>query len=302
MTRVYRPNRRRALVTSALITLSAALFGLALLASGLSRATLGAMLVSQEIDAYEAAVWSMPAGQDMTFPVVAIGALAMAFAGVTFFLWLTRSWTNVEALPVQDARPQSGNADVGYLVLFPALIVAFFVVRSAYPSATATHVALFVAATASLAGPLVVIRRLWIASSVRVSTALAPPVWTGVLVWWAAFGGAWIIQGLTMTVLAQRWDYSRFAERGIQMLAAGFLEISMAVALLVASVFIIRIMFRINAMQNGLARELPEPRPRLERRGAPNEARAAAQWQCESCDVMNPTALRFCQNCARERG
>ncbi len=170
-----------------------------------------------------------------------------------------------------------------YLALFPALVVTFFVVRTAYPNATAFHVAVFAAATASLAGPLLVIRCLWMASSAGGSNEPAPPVWTGILVWWAAFGGAWMTQGLVMVVLAQRLRYSQFAERGLQMLAAGLLEMTMAAALIVACVFIIRIMFRINAMQDRLAPESPEPMSRLEHQGAPQEKRVAAQWQCESC-------------------
>ena len=141
VTGVCRPTRRRALVASGLIALSAVLFGLALLVSGLLRAMLGAMLLSQGVDAYEAAVWSLRAREGGTLAIVISGVFGMAFAGVAFFLWLTRSWRNVQALPDRDVRHWAGNADVAYLVPFPALVVAFFVVSSAYPNATAIHVA-----------------------------------------------------------------------------------------------------------------------------------------------------------------
>ena len=182
MTGVYRPNPRRALVASVLIALSAVLFGLGLLVSGLLRARLGTNLLSQDVDAYEAAVWSLRAWEDITFAIVVFGVFGMAFAAVAFFLWLTRSWANVQALPDRDIRHWSGNADVAYVVLFPVLVVTFFVVRAAYPNATALHVVIFAAATASLAGPLLVIRRLWMASSAGGSNEPAPPVWTGILV------------------------------------------------------------------------------------------------------------------------
>ena len=274
MTGVYRPNRRRALAASALIALSAVLLGFVLLVSNLLRVTLGARLLSQGVDAYEAAVWSLRTWEDGTLAIVISGVFGMAFGGVAFFLWLTRSWRNVQALPDRDVRHWAGNADVAYLVLFPALVVAFFVVRSAYPNATAIHVAVFAAATASLAGPLLVIRRLWMASSAGGSPEPAPPVWTGILVWWAALGGAWISQGSIMVVLAQRLRYSQFDERGRQMLAAGLLEMTMSAALIVACVFIIRVIFRINSMQEGLARELPEPAPSLEGQRVPHATRA----------------------------
>ncbi len=95
MTGVYRPNPRRALVASVLIALSAVLFGLGLLVSGLLRARLGTNLLSQDVDAYEAAVWSLRAWEDRTFAIGIFGIFGMAFASVACFLWLTRSWTNV---------------------------------------------------------------------------------------------------------------------------------------------------------------------------------------------------------------
>ena len=302
MLRTYRPNRRRAWVTSVLIGLSTVVFAAGVLAYGLRDAELGLTLVSQGIDAYrDAMAWWVRVGQEVLAAVGAFGAFGMAAAGIAFLLWLVRSTTNLQALPVPDVGAASGFAAVLLHLLFPALVAAYYVVLSAYPYASAAHVVLSAAAGASLVGPLIVIRRLWAANSARPAAGPAPPVWRGVLIWWVAFEAAWVIQIVAPAVTEEYWDAFRYVEAANRMVASGFLQMASATALVVAAVFIIRIMFRVNAMQDALAGTLPQSKARSERREVGTVQRTAAQWQCESCEVMNPTAMRFCQNCARER-
>ena len=303
MLRAYRPNRRRAWVTSVLVGLSTVLFAFGLLAYGLRDVALGVTLLSQGFDAYRAAMaeW-VRTWQDVPGAAGVIGAFVMAAAGIAFLPWLVRSTTNLQALPDPDVRPVSGFAAVPLHLLFPTLVVIYYVVLSAYPYASAIHVVLFAAAAASLAGPLIVIRRLWEASSTRPGGGLESPVWGGILVWWAAFETAWVTQILAAAVTEDYWDAFRYVEAAIRFVASGLFQMASAAAVIVAAVFIIRIMFRVNAMQDAQASRLRQSTARPERGETGPVQRTTGQWQCESCDVLNPTALRFCQNCASERG
>ena len=310
----YRSNRRRAWVASLLIGLSAVLFASGLLAFGLVNVGLGFTLASQGVDAYRsmgqwAEAWAGELGT-----IVAIGALVMAVAGIAFLGWLTRSIGNLHALPGPDDRQQSAWAAIPLFVFFPALLGAFLVVTSSYPDSSAFQVALYVAAVASLVNPLITMRRLWAASFPGTPAEPVPAVWHGVWVWWGAFLVGWIALGLAPPLQPESWNTAVHAVIGS--VTGGFLEIAAATALAVAAVFIVRIMFRINAMQDAAARTLPTPAPLASSDpGAapvvdsdppgvvsPPVRRSAVQWQCDSCEVLNPTALRFCQNCASERG
>ena len=266
---------------------------------GLSNTALGVTLASQGNDAFLSMLRSVSAWAEVLAAIGAFGALGMAAAGIAFLFWLARSMANLRTLPVPDDRQQSSCAAVPLFVLFPVLAVAFFIVLRAYPYSTASQVVLFAAASASLVIPLMVIRGLWVASSIHTAAESVPPVWDGVLVWWTAYLTAWIATGLSVAVPGESWN--DFAEAMVGSIAGGLLEIVSATALALAAVFIIRIMFRVNAMQDALAGTLPQSTARSERREVGTVQRTAAQWQCESCEVMNPTAMRFCQNCARER-
>ncbi len=223
----------------------------------------------------------------------------MAMAGIAFLFWFARSTAILEALRVPDDHRPWGCAAVPLFVMFPVLVVAYFVVLQAFPNATASQVTLFAAAAASLAIPLILIRRHWVASSMPAADGSTAPVWDGVSVWWVAYLTAWATTGLSTAVLGENWNNADEAVGDL--LLAGLLELASAIALAVAAAMMIRIMFRINAMQDAMARAVAQSRPRRERRAIAPMRVPSAQWQCASCEVMNPTAMRYCQNCANER-
>ena len=119
-------------------------------------------------------------------------------------------------------------------------------------------------AAASLAIPLILIRRHWVASSMPAADGSTAPVWGGVSVWWAAYLTAWATTGLSTAVLGENWNNADEAVGDL--LLAGLLEVASAIALAVAAAMMIRIMFRINAMQDAMARAVAQSRPRRERR------------------------------------
>lgn len=292
-------NRRRALATSVLIILSAVLYGSSLVVLGLSHVALGATLASQGIGAYGSMSRSMRSWDDVPAAIGAFGGLGMAMAGIAFLFWFARSTAILDALRVPDDRRPWGCAAVPLFLIFPVLVVAYFVVLQALPYATASQVTLFAAAAASLAIPLILIRRHWVASSLPAVDGSTAPEWGGVWIWWVAYLAAWVTTGLSTAVLGENWNSADQAV--VDLLAAGLLEVASAVALAVAAAMMIRIMFRINAMQDAMARTVAQSRPRRERRAITPMRGPSAQWQCATCDVMNPTAMRFCQNCAAER-
>ncbi len=223
----------------------------------------------------------------------------MAVAGIAFLFWFARSTAILDALRVPDDHRPWGCAAVPLFLIFPVLVVAYFVVLQAFPYATASQVTLFAAAATSLAIPLILIRRHWVASSLPAVDGSTAPEWGGVWMWWVAYLAAWVTTGLSTAVLGENWNSADQAV--VDLLTAGFLEVASAVALAVAAAMMIRIMFRINAMQDAMARTVAQSRPRRERRAITPMRGPSAQWQCATCDVMNPTAMRFCQNCAAER-
>ena len=287
------------MATSVLILLSVVLYGSATVVLGLRHAALGVTLASHGIDAYGSMVRSMRPWGDVPAAVGAFGGLGMAMAGIAFLFWFARSTAILDVLGVPDDQRPWGCAAVPLFLIFPVMVVAFFIVRQAFPYSAASQVSLFVAASVSLTIPSTLIRRHWVASSMHAATESTPPVWGGVSVWWVAYLAAWITTGLASVVIPESWNSAD--EAVIDLLAAALLEIASGIALAVAAAMMIRIMFRINAMQDAVARSFSQPRPQRERRPVAPARRAAARWQCGSCEVMNPTALRFCQNCARER-
>ncbi|MDE2902898.1 MAG: hypothetical protein OXP73_07690 [Chloroflexota bacterium] len=297
--RAYRSNRRRALATSVLIILSVVLYGSSVVVLGLRHAALGAALASRGVEAYGSMARSMRPWDEVPAAVGAFGGLSMAMAGIAFLFWFARSTAILDALLVPDDQRPWGCAAAPLFLTFPVMVVAFFVVLQAFPYSTVSQITLFTAAAVSLAIPVTLIRRQWVASSMPGASGSTPPVWGGVSVWWAAYLAAWIATGLASAMIPERWNSTD--EAVVDLLAVALLEIASGVALAVAAAMMIRIMFRINAMQDALARTLPQPRPRRERGAVAPTRRAATQWRCESCDVMNPTTMRFCQNCARER-
>ncbi len=297
--RAYPSNRRRALTTSVLIILSAVLYGSSLVVLGLRHALLGATLASQGIGAYGSMARSMRPWEEALAAIGAFGGLGMALAGIAFLFWFARSTAILNALRVPDDRRPWGCAAVPLFLVFPVLVAAFFVVLQAFPYSTATQVALFAAAAVSLAIPLTLIRRHWVASSMPAADGSTPPVWDGVSVWWVAYLAAWTSTGLLTAVLGENWNNADEAVVGL--LAAGLLHIASAIALALAAAMMIRVMFRINALQDAMVGALALSRPRRERRAVAPMREPSAQWHCESCEVLNPTALRFCQNCASER-
>ncbi len=222
----------------------------------------------------------------------------MALAGIAFLFWFARSTAVLESLRIPEDRRPWGCAAVPLFLVFPVLVVAFYVVLQAFPYSTASQLTLFAAAAASLAIPLVLIRRLWVASGLPAAAGSTRPVWRGVSVWWVAYLAAWIATGLSSAVLENSWDSTD--EAAVGLLAGGLLEIVTGIALAIAAAMMVRIMFRINAMQDAMAHTVAQSRPRRERQAIAPMRGPSAQWPCESCDVMNPTAMRFCQNCSRE--
>ena len=87
---------------------------------------------------------------------------------------------------------------------------------------------------------------------------------------------------------------SRYALAGLLSVAAGVFLIPVGLA----AGGTVR---QINSMQDALARALPQPTARLERRGVPQARRFTVPWECESCDFRNSPAVRLCQNCGHER-
>ena len=271
-----------------------------MLLTGVLFVALGATLASQGVDAYEALRQSAYTWQEVLAAVGGFGALGMVAAGIAVMVWLFQAIENLGVLPAPDVRPRSESLVFAFFVLFPALAVAYFVVRSIYPNASAFHFALYVAATASLVGPFVVIRRLWVSSGARSTSGTAPPVWSCVLVWWVALEVAWMTLGFAPAVMAESWDYYRFVDEVTQLYAAGLLQVVTTTALVVAAALIVRIMFRVNEMQEVLAHRVVRPTSPSDRLGVGPARRAAVQWRCDSCDFLNHPIARRCQNCAQE--
>ena len=250
--RSYRSNRRLALVTRALIVLGTVLLGVPLLVLGLTNVVLAATLAGARTDAYQAMVlwaasWEIPVAW-----IFAVGFLAKALAGIAVSFWIARSVANLRELPVPEGRWPSGLLLAPPIFLFPALVWAYAWLRVTFPQASALSVALAVAATISLTLPLGVIRRLWIASGTQGSAGSQPPVWGGVWVWWLSYVAGWIALGCYALVPWPGWsDQERVMSYHV---VRGLLEIAAVAAVVIAAVFMIRVMSRINAMQDALAR------------------------------------------------
>ncbi len=299
--RGYWRNRQPALFASWTIAISTTLLASALLLSGVFFIAQGAALADQGAEAYEALRLSVYIWFEVLVVVGGFGVLGVFLAFFPFLIWLFQAIGNLRVLPAPDLRPRSELLLLALFVLFPALAVSYFVVRATYPNAWGLHFTLYAAAAASLVGPLVVIRRLWASGGARSTIGTLPPDWRSVLVWWTALEIAWVTLGFAPTVMSESWDYYRFVDGVTQLYAAGVLQVVSTTALVVAAARIIRIMYRVNEMQDVLVRQMAQPILPSDQLGSGPARRVAATWQCESCDVMNPTAMRYCQNCARER-
>ncbi len=238
----------------------------------------------------------------------------MLVAGLAFLLWLGQAAANLRGLGSPRVRVRPSWAVASFVVLLPALFAVHEALNGWVRPIAATAVVV-----ACMVGNYHVVRRLWAASSLAASDLGGPdgprePAWEGVRVWWAAFTTFWISSRLAVSLPL---------ELTMKTLANGMFELVAGVSLATAAVLIVRIMSRVNAMQEVLARTLPTPPApdSSEKIGVPMTAavnsseaaadpqapvvppsrHAAVQWQCRLCEYLNPTALRFCQNCARER-
>ncbi len=235
----------------------------------------------------------------------------MLVAGLAFLHWLGQAAANLRALGTPSVRARPSWAVASFVVLLPAL----FAVHEALDG-WARPLAATAVVVACMVGPYHVVRRLWLAGSgLGGPDGTRGPVWEGVRIWWAAFTVFWI---------SSRLAVSHPLEGTMLALANGVFELVAGVSLATAAVLIVRIMSRVNAMQELLARTLPTPPApdTSEKIGEPTVAtvnsseaspdppapvvpparQTPVRWQCRHCEFQNPTALRFCQNCAGERG
>jgi len=256
--RAYRSSRGLARLSSALVVLGTILLALTFLILTVSDFATGAAVAIQGTDAYPAMAPSVNSWRIHVALVAAAGIVASALACIAVTLWLARSVANLRVLQVSDVRLPSGLLLAPPVLLTPALVWAFSWLRLTYPEGTALNVALAVAAIMSLALPFVVIRRLWVASSTQGAEGSEPPVWGGVLVWWLAYAAGWIAWSLFTILPAPAWN-NNVGVLGFYVVR-GLLELAVAAAVVVAAIFIIRIMFRVNAMQDALSRTLRQPR------------------------------------------
>ena len=240
----------------------------------------------------------------------------MVVAGLVFLLWLTRASANLRDVGAQSSRMWPSLAVASLLALVPALFAIDAVLTDQQE-----QFAIPALVVAGLTAPLIVVRRLWIASTPRSSDPLlsgdrAASPWTGIMVWWVAFTAYWLSSRLALTMFEESevGAYSPL-ETALRTMAMGSLEFIAGVAWATAAVFVVRIIFRVTAMQNDLARTRAEldALDLDDTEAAPLAATAAApveppgrhrsvQWECRSCEYLNATAMRFCQNCALERG
>lgn len=308
--RAYRSNRRRAWFAGVLIVVISAVGAGGIVSWGLRRVSMGLLLVQSEYPAYRSVSTSHAEFVEVVTGVLASFLLLLPVAGIAFIVWLSRAAANLQSLAISGVRLQPGWAVGAVLAACPAPAAAIILPDLPYylgRDSTPYLLALMALAEASLVLPLVVIGRLWDGSTGDPAEtrgfglgAISTP--TGVVAWWAAFVLTWTAYGLGDFVgQLPDEDVHPFVDTSTRMLAEGVLTLIAAIALVASAALIIRNMFRINAMQDALARTLPQPRSRRERGAVTPTRRAATQWQCESCDVMSPTAVRFCQNCASER-
>ena len=259
--------RQPALFASWTIGISVTLLATALLISSVFFIAQGAALADQGAEAYEELRLSVYIWFEVLAVVGGLGALGVFLACCPFLIWLFQAIGNLRVLPAPDMRPRSELLLLSLFVLFPALAVTYVVVRETDPNAWQLHVALHAAAAASLVGPLVVVSRLWVSSGARSTNGTLPLDRRSVLVWWIALEIAWMTLGFAPAVMSGGWDYYRFLDGVTQLYAAGVLQVISTAALVVAAARIIRIMYRVNEMQDVLFRQVvstTSPSDRLE--------------------------------------
>ncbi len=234
----------------------------------------------------------------------------MLVAGLAFLLWLGQAVANLRALGTPRVRARPSWAVASFVVLLPALFAVHEALDGRVRPLAATAVVV-----ACMVGPYYVVHRLWLAASgLGGPDGPRGPVWEGVRIWWAAFTVFWISSRLAVS-LPLEWT--------MLALANGVFELVAGVSLATAAVLIVRIMSRVNTMQALEARTLPTPpapdssetirEPAIAAANAseafpvpqapvvPPARQTPVRWQCPHCEYLNPTALRFCHNCARER-
>ena len=271
---------------------------------------MGLLLVQSEYSAYRSVSTSRAEFVEVVTGVLASFLLLLPVAGIAFIVWLSRAAANLQSLAISGVRLRPGWAVGAVLAACVAPAAAMVLPDLPYylgRDSTPYLVALMALAEASLVLPLVVIGRLWDGSTGDPAEprgfglgAISTP--TGVVAWWAAFLLTWTAYGLGDFVdQLPNEDVHPFVETSTRMLAGGVLTLIAATALVASAALIIRIMFSINAMQDALARTLRQPTALPERRTAGPTTRSAMSWLCDSCESLNPTAMRTCQNCSRDR-
>ncbi len=320
----YRPLRQLGRAGSALVALSAVVGAADLTVRGILYLVAAVLTAAPEwlpltYDASRREEWlfsTIPAVEEVLLPARVAWMLLLLVAGLTFVVWLARAAANLRALDTSGAALRPSLAVYSLVALIPALFAVDSIVRGRWLSLVAEPLVVLLC----LAAPFVVIRRLWIASATRPgerpATDDAPAAaWNGIVVWWAAFSSFLITSRFAILVISGFGEpIDSMLDSSTVALAIGAFEGAAGISLAIAGYYIIRIMFRVDAMQEDLVAALPQPAPASVSEAespvhdpdpptdsAGSVRRSAAQWQCESCDVTNPTALRFCQNCARER-
>ena len=320
----YRSLRRLGRFASAFVALSAVVGAADLTVRGALYVVAAALIAAPEwlplthVD-YRRDKWissTVPAVEEILLRARYAWLLVLLVGGLTFVVWLARAAANLRALDASGATLRPSLAVYSLVALFPALFAVYYIVSGGLLSLVAVPLVVLL----GLAAPLVFIRRLWLASSTRPGNR--PPTdgpsagaWSGIVGWWAAFSSFLITSRFAILVFDGLGEpIDSMLDSSTRALAAGALECIAGISLAIAGYFIIRIVFRVDSMQEDLVAALPKPAPAslLEAAtpvGGPDpptdtagsRRRSAVQWRCQSCDVMNPTALRFCQNCARER-
>ena len=327
----YRPIRRLGQVASGLIALSAVVGASDLMVRGAVYGVAGLLLASPSWlplehvypRTHEWTSGTLPAVEDVLRQIRNVWLLVLFVAGAVFIVWLSRAATNLRESQSLSARLWPALAVSWLVVLVPALVVVDSVLDGWQRPMAVPFVVLI-----CMAAPVLFLRRLWIAGSAGPGVLQSPNgpsavAWRGIVVWWAAFTSFLIASRLTVYMLDGLGEADSMVDTSTRVLAIGASESVAGVSLAIAGYCIIRIIFGVNSMQDALARTLPKPTPldladiagtpalaagdRLAAPPAPPTVRfpparhTAVQWQCQSCEYMNPTALRFCQNCARER-
>ena len=331
LARSYRSLRRLARVAAGLIVLSAVVGTFDMIVRGSAYIATGVLLAAPDWLPLQHVyprvnAWGLGPLAKIERVLVTVRSVwfgIMLAAGLAFLLWLSGAVANLRALGVPRICIHPAWAVVSLLALVPALFTADAILDDQVVQKVAPAIVI-----ACLAAPLVVMRRLWIASSssaadLSSSTDQPAASWAVILAWWVAFTVFWVSWQLALaTFEGSEVDAYTPVETALRVLAMGSFEFVAGVAWATAAVFAVRIILRVTSMQDAAAQALPEPPPEPVNSGSVRppagedattvasdavtdiprpSRRRAAQWHCVTCEVMNSTAIRFCQNCASER-